>query len=227
MSQLELEQFITGRWRALLAEPAKSSASAGAACDELIAVYSAPGRHYHDLAHIAALLKLAEAQAAQFEDRRSVELAIYYHDAVYDITRKDNEAASARLAEARLSSLDVASTQIGRIATLIEATAHGAVEPDPGDADMLRFLDLDLSILAAPRDAYARYAADIRAEYATVPAPLYLAGRRKVLQSFLDQVRIFRSADLHTLWDAAARENLRWEIGQLDAGVIPGKGGTS
>lgn len=210
------------RWRMLMGASAAPPDAAGTALAELLAAYSAPDRHYHSLQHIAELLGHVERQAGAFADRASVELAIFYHDAVYEIARKDNEAASARLVETRLPGLGIAPARVARVAALVEATAHGTADPDPGDADMLRFLDLDLSILAAPRADYADYAAAIRAEYACVPEPLYRAGRRKVLQSFLGQPRIFRSPDLHMLWDARARENLRWEIGLLDAGAIPG-----
>lgn len=206
------------RWRELIPAPARSSDAARAALDELLAAYSAPGRHYHSLAHIAALLRLTASQAAQFKDQTSVDLAIFYHDAIYDIARKDNEAQSARLAEARLPPLGVTPAQVARIAALIEATAHGVANPDPKDADLLRFLDLDLSILAASRNAYARYAAAIRAEYAVYPDPVYRLGRRRVLESFLARSRIYACDDLDAIWDAPARDNLRWEISILDSG---------
>lgn len=210
--------YLEQRWCELIPVATRSSDVARAALDELLAAYSASGRHYHGTAHIAQLLRLCDTQSAHFNDRTSVDLAIFYHDAIYDIARKDNEAQSACLAEARLPALGIASPQIARVATLIEATAHGVATPDPNDADLLRFLDLDLSILAAPRSAYAHYAAAIRAEYAIYPDAMYRAGRKRVLESFLARSRIYSCDDLRALWDASARDNLRWEIGVIDSG---------
>ena len=69
--------------------------------DELVAAYTAPGRHYHNLAHIedclAALARVDDLSAAE---REILTQAIWWHDVVYDATRTDNEELSARLAEA-------------------------------------------------------------------------------------------------------------------------------
>jgi predicted metal-dependent HD superfamily phosphohydrolase len=63
----------------------------------LLAAYGEPARHYHNRAHIAALLLLAQQHADEMEDAEAAELAILFHDAVYDPTRSDNEQESARL----------------------------------------------------------------------------------------------------------------------------------
>ena len=69
--------------------------------DELVAAYTAPGRHYHNLAHIedclAALARVDDLSAA---DREILTQAIWWHDVVYDATRADNEELSARLGTA-------------------------------------------------------------------------------------------------------------------------------
>ena len=89
--------------------------------------------------------------------------------------------------------------------------------PAPADADLARFLDLDLSILAAEPAVYARYAEAIRAEYASIPDAIYRPGRAKVLQKFLDRPRLFHCGDLQARWDEAARQNLADEIARLTA----------
>ena len=69
--------------------------------DELVAAYTAPGRHYHNLAHIedclAALARVDDLSAAE---REILTQAIWWHDVVYDATRTDNKELSAQLAEA-------------------------------------------------------------------------------------------------------------------------------
>ena len=71
--------------------------------DELVRAYTAPDRHYHDLAHIEAMLASARAYHGALSDPAAVAAAIWFHDAVYDTRRHDNEAKSAELAAARLA----------------------------------------------------------------------------------------------------------------------------
>src|ERR1700730_5682890 len=134
---------------------------------ELAAIYRAPARHYHDRRHIEALLGLARDHASALFDRDAVEAAIWFHDAIYDTRRNDNEARSAELAIARL--VDAAAPDRGAgIATMIRATA-GHVVPEFADAraaaDCALFLDMDLAILGAAPADFAIYEQDGRREY--------------------------------------------------------------
>lgn len=186
--------------------------SATAALDELIRAYSEPGRHYHNLDHIAALLELLDRHGNDLRTRDAVELAIFFHDAVYVPTRPDNEAASAALARARLTQLGVGDALVSEVEHLILATRHGASLADAdSDPDLALLLDLDLSVLGAERAAYAAYARAIRSEYAIVPDDLYRPGRRRVLAEFLARPRIYATPRLRDLWEVTARSNLQWE----------------
>lgn len=210
---------LEARWRRLL--PAGAGRRGDEVLAEIVRAYGAEGRHYHDLAHVAALLALAEAEAALIEDRRAVDLAIFFHDAVYDArTPKDNERASADLARTRLGELGLAAETCARVGQLVEATAHlsgDARLATAADGDLARFVDIDLAILAAPADDYDRYAAAIRREYAHVGEADWRRGRARVLQSFLDRERIYACADHHGAWEGAARANVAREAGQLES----------
>ena len=149
-------------------------------------------------------------------DGDAVEFAIFFHDAIYVPTRDDNEAASAALARSRLTALGAGPALVRNVERFILATRHGTTEVDAeADPDLPLLVDLDLSILAAPRAAYTVYAKAIRNEYAMIPDATYKPGRVRVLQSFLARERIYATPRLHHLWDASARDNLRWEIGTL------------
>ncbi len=197
--------------------PRKPRAEVEAVLASLVTAYTATGRHYHDLAHIGQLLRLAALEGDRWIDRRSIDLAIYFHDAVYEIGRRDNEDASARLAVEALTRLGVEEATRERVAQLIEATAHVQQNRPPGDHDLDRFLDLDLSILAAPAEAYEAYAAAIRREYEVIPDDAYRTGRASILRSFLARPRLFRCDDHHAAWDAPARANLDRELASLIA----------
>jgi predicted metal-dependent HD superfamily phosphohydrolase len=206
---------LSARWRAILDRLGIDADAAGPTFADLVRAYSEPGRHYHTLDHIVALFHQLDRHGEGLADRNAVELAIFFHDAVYVPTRSDNEAESAALAGARLTALGLPAALVARVADLILATRHGIEHAEPHDADLALLLDLDLSVLAADRPVYAAYAQAIRSEYAVYPDLVYRPGRRRVLGQFLARPRIYRTGRLHELWDAAARANLEWELAEL------------
>src|SRR5690242_14685828 len=104
--------------------------------DELVRAYAAPERHYHNLAHIEAMLGLMHGYENALSDPQSVEAAIWFHDVIYDTRRHDNEAKSAELAASRLSGL-LNPDRIALIARMIRATAGHRVPEELDDAPRL------------------------------------------------------------------------------------------
>jgi predicted metal-dependent HD superfamily phosphohydrolase len=185
---------------------------------ELVAAYTAPGRHYHDLRHIEALLGFAEACAGAIADRDAVEAAIWFHDAIYDTRRNNNEERSAALAAARLAG-KTDRNRVARIAAMIRATA-GHIMPEFDDAaamqDSALFLDMDLAILGSPATDFDAYEADVRREYNWVAEPEWRIGRCAVLAGFLARPAIYITARFQASHEAAARRNLARAIARLD-----------
>lgn len=184
---------------------------------ELQARYAEPQRHYHTWDHIEALRQWFGQRRAHLHDPAAVELAILFHDAVYDPTRTDNEAESARLLkDADLPGMSDAVRS--RAVRMIEATARHEV-PEGLDAldrsDMAEFLDMDLSILGAPRDVFDTYEQAIRREYAFVPEPLYREARRGILQRFLERPALYFSDWGRATFEVRARENLAASVAAL------------
>ncbi|MGV7705362.1 HD domain-containing protein, partial [Mycobacterium kansasii] len=85
-------------------------------------------------------------------DREAVELAAWFHDAVYEIGRDDNEDRSAALARQLLAE----STDRDEVARLVLATKSHKVAADDVNAAVLS--DADLSVLGAPALRYRQYA---------------------------------------------------------------------
>ncbi|MEJ6783129.1 HD domain-containing protein [Aminobacter sp. Piv2-1] len=186
---------------------------------ELTKLYRAADRHYHGLRHIEALLALLEEHRQAFADPEAVEAAIWFHDAIYDSRRKDNEPASAELAADRLSG-HVDDTRLARIVAMIEATATHQV-PEFGDVaaqkDAALFLDMDLSILGAPAEAFDAYEAAVRREYGWVSDADWRVGRAAVLSNFLARPRIFHTDILARRFEARARANMQRSLEALEA----------
>jgi predicted metal-dependent HD superfamily phosphohydrolase len=178
----------------------------------LVEAWSEPHRRYHDLAHLAAVLGLVDGLAASARDVDAVRLAAWYHDAVYDPQRTDNEQVSAERARAGLRGL-VDDERLAEVVRLVLLTASH--DPEPDDADGAVLCDADLAVLASPPDAYATYASAVRAEYAHLSDAEFTAGRIAVLEHLLGLPRLYRSPAAPEEWTARARANLTAELSLL------------
>ena len=187
---------------------------------ELSALYSVKDRHYHNLAHIEAMLALAGDYRGLLDDPEAVEAAIWFHDAIYDSRAKDNEAQSAALAEKKLAGRTEAG-RLNRISAMIVATATHQL-PLFDDATAARdaglFLDMDLSILGAAPDAFDAYERSVRREYAWVEEPMWRAGRSAVLKNLLARPHIFHTEEFRQRFEPQARANMARSLEALTAG---------
>jgi predicted metal-dependent HD superfamily phosphohydrolase len=172
---------------------------------DLVERYGEPHRAYHTIEHVEECLDVFAWLRAEAVDPPEVEIAIWFHDAIYRTERKDNEERSAELAAAVLSRAEVPAQRIEAVRELILVTRHDAAPRTPDQAVLL---DCDLAILGASPDRFAAYDAQIRREYRWVPGFLYSRERQKVLRSFLARPRIYRTKRLFEEREKQARENL-------------------
>jgi predicted metal-dependent HD superfamily phosphohydrolase len=200
-------------WERLLAHLGLDPAATWAVYDELIRRYGEAGRHYHDRTHLSQVLALCQRLAQRCAEPAAVELAAWFHDAVYDPRAADNEEQSAALAAALLGQLKLPADLIERVQALVLATKTHQAQ----DVDAAVLLDADLAILGAEPAEYARYAGAIRQEYAWVADDAYRQGRRQVLKGFLQRPRIYRTDEMFQTHEAAARRNVTQEVAQLSA----------
>jgi predicted metal-dependent HD superfamily phosphohydrolase len=182
-------------------------------CTDLLKRYSEPHRQYHNIRHIEECLAEFEQVSSQAEHPVALELAIWFHDAIYDPRRSDNEEQSAILALKCLEQSVFRQKQL--VSDLILATKTHVAKNIP-DAPLL--LDIDLSILGKPAARFAEYEAGIRAEYSFVPLALYAEKRAAILRSFLSRPRIFTTGAFFNRFEAQARRNLAESIAALEAG---------
>lgn len=177
---------------------------------ELLERYKALHRHYHSLQHLSECLSFLEPVLAQAEHPGEVELALWFHDAIYETRAKDNEARSAAWASRVLLAQGAAADVVWRVRELILATAHKA-EPQGRDAKLL--VDVDLGILGTDQKRFAEYERQVRAEYHWVSEEAYRAGRREVLLGFLARPAIYAYA--LSEFEQQARRNLEWALAAL------------
>jgi predicted metal-dependent HD superfamily phosphohydrolase len=146
-------------------------------------------------------------------DRSFVGYAIWFHDAVYQPGRPDNETLSANWARTSLASQPELAT---RVAHVIEMTKNHADGEAGGDAAL--FLDIDIAILGAPWETYCAYAAGIRAEYPHIVDPAFAGGRGAFLEKQLTHARTFRTELYESELGETARANMRWELEEMRKG---------
>ena len=181
---------------------------------DLEAAYAQPHRRYHTRTHIEQCLALLDGVPDLMDSERDVlTYAIWWHDAVYDPTASDNEAKSAEMAKRDLRDFHVSLHAREEVARLIRLTARHVVEEEDRLGEIL--VSIDLAILAAAPLDYDAYARQVREEYAHVPDDAWRAGRRQVMQRFLDAPVIYPDPAFRGLFEAVARANIAREIASL------------
>ncbi len=185
---------------------------APAVLDGLIRGWAEPHRKYHTLQHLHECLALFEGDRALAEHPGEVAIALWFHDAVYDTSRHDNEAASADWARRVLLEAGATDECAGRVHALIMATRHSEI-PVTLDAKLL--VDIDLAILGAAPARFDEYERHIRDEYGFVPEATFLAKRGEILRAFLDRPALFSTPAYATRFGAPARANLARAIAGL------------
>ena len=178
--------------------------------DELMARYGEPHRHYHTAQHLDECFAQMARHLA--EHPAEVELALWFHDAIYAPKRQDNEAKSADWARDSALSAGVTGDCAKRLHALVMSTRHEAV-PQARDEQVL--VDIDLSILGAPAARFDEYERQVRQEYAWVPGVVFRSKRKTILQQFLARPAIYSTAPFRERLEASARANLARSIDRL------------
>ena len=209
---------LPARWAATLeaAGAGRDAGAAAAAGRRLLDAYAEEHRGYHDLLHLSEVLGHVDHLAAGVSgaDMTAVQLAAWYHDAIYD-GLPDMEQRSAALAAAELHQLGVQGGRVAEVARLVRLTATHDVAD--GDAAGALLCDADLAILGSGPDRYAAYAAGVRLEYGAYDEATFAAGRLEVLRRLLDRPALYRTPAAAERWERPARHNLETEMLLLSA----------
>ena len=203
------EQRWTALWKRLGAR-----GDASTVYNDLTTRYSEPHRAYHTLEHIGHCLDEFEQVRQLATNPDAVELALWYHDAIYDTKTKNSEERSATLAVevARNASLP---DNLGQsVANLITATKHTSAPTDP---DVQLLVDIDLSILGQSEEKFDEYELQVRKEYEWVPKDAFVVGRSTILKSFLDRPTIYSTEFFRNKYETQARRNIARSLARLQA----------
>jgi predicted metal-dependent HD superfamily phosphohydrolase len=173
--------------------------------------YQEPHRAYHNWRHISECLGELDDQTGN----GVMEIAIFYHDAIYNTKGKENEEQSAKMCADVLSKKGVSQAVIYQAQDLILATRHVNI---PRNEQEAAIIDIDLSILGRDPQRFQEYERNIRQEYGWAPIDAYRSGRKNILESFLgraEQGSLYTLKKFRTKFERQAVSNLYWAIENL------------
>ncbi|WP_026543474.1 DUF4031 domain-containing protein [Paenarthrobacter nicotinovorans] len=177
---------------------------------ELLERWGEDGRKYHSRTHLLAVLEALDLLTEPAVPARTVSLAAWFHDAVYEGVAGQDEEDSAVLAEDRLTAAGLSPDDVAEVARLVRLTSNHSPEADDHAGALL--CDADLSVLGGDQQAYARYLAAVREDYAHVSDDDFAKGRAAVVRHLLDLEPLFHGERAKGLWLDAARRNLTAEL---------------
>lgn len=182
--------------------------------DEIIKAYNTSKRYYHNLFHLEYMFKVIAPFKDLLNDPDAVYFSIWFHDMVYNSSKKDNEEQSVERSSEVLIKLKAPVELIAKVKSMIIATkSHMSAEAQ--DFDIKLLLDVDLAILGSDEETYNTYAKAVRKEYGQYPTLLYNPGRKKVLQKFLQSEYIYKTEEMRSRLEVQARTNISIELNNL------------
>jgi predicted metal-dependent HD superfamily phosphohydrolase len=195
------------RFRALVGKVGGDPDASSPAFDSLYAAWSADSRHYHDVEHLVDCLRELDAANARIPTADIAELALWYHDVVYEPGASDCEERSARVLLADAEKLGIPEASTKTAADLVRATAHaqGGALRTPA-ADLVH--DIDLSILGRDVLRFMDFEYGVEEEYAATSTISFRRGRGRFLAGLLERPHIFRTEHFRGRYEARARDQI-------------------
>lgn len=177
-------------------------------CDEIYAEievkYNATYRYYHSSEHIVQCLKNMDEGAKVIGASDIVELAIWFHDVIYDSGASDNEARSVEWFE-RNARGSLPNETIDGINQAIMCTTHKSLPID----DSSKFVvDVDLSGFGQEWSEFTRDGDKIRQENMHLNIDDYVVGQIKFMEKLLDRERIYFTDYFNSKFEKNARRNI-------------------
>ena len=170
---------------------------------ELTRRYCEPHRHYHTIEHIASMLRHGRGLGLSEEQW----LAIWFHDAVYEVPGPDNEERSAELAVQLLSAEGYPADKI----LLVERMVLDTKAHQPTTEESALVIDLDLAPLGVPWEQFAENWRNLELEYEPLPREQIERGRKTFLEGLLARQQIY-STEWGAQWETQARNNARQSL---------------
>ena len=184
---------------------------AGAADDseaihrQLLRAYAEPQRYYHTLEHIEHCLRMFDACRDRLAAADALELAIWFHDSIFEPGQSDNELRSA--VWYRDIARDVhPEPLVEHVYGLIMATLHNGFALEGEDVEYM--VDIDLSSFGLDWEAFLRDSRNLRRENSHLSDAEYHRNQGDFQSRLLARPRFFLTDFFFERYENRARENL-------------------
>lgn len=175
--------------------------------------YSEQSRFYHSRSHLEHCLAQFDEARSAIPDPDAVEIALWFHDVIYDPFACDNELKSAELFMQKLGrQIDPDRAEL--IHRLIMATVHDRL---PGCINAAFVVDIDLSSFALPWKEFEEDSAAIRREYEHLPDEEFYAKQYRFLHGLASRETLYSTPYFKERKESLARENLTRRLDALKA----------
>ncbi len=206
------QQRFEKLWARCAIQGDAAAATASACFTEIDSHYHEPHRHYHRPEHIAHCLRQFDAARSGMEQPDAVELALWYHDAVYHCGADDNESKSAEFFIAHAGSQFTAPV-LETVYDLILATSHDQKRPATLDQGFV--VDIDLSSFGLPWEHFLSDSKAVRAESSHLSDAEFYPGQSRFFEMLLDREHFCFTEFFRQRHEHQARENLQRYLSQL------------
>lgn len=173
-------------------------------CRSIIDRYAEPQRRYHNREHLLHCLAEHDRASSQMSRPDLVEMALWFHDVIFEPGAADNEQRSAELFVACGEGF-LDPSFVENVRTLILLTTH---RQRPETEEGCFVLDIDLSSFGIPWNDFLRDSRRVREERTDLGDDDYYRAQTGFLRSLLDRPRIFHTAFFHSQYEDTARQNI-------------------
>ena len=183
--------------------------------------YSDTNRSYHNLDHIARMLRDLNAffDRGTFNGYWAIVYATWYHDCIYFPGATDNEFRSALAAGEELSHLG--KDMVREVQRLIMVTKDHLVSPMDSEAAKI-ISDLDLAGLSDPTNIYFETSQKVREEFCGFDDQMWFRGRKAFLESYLSREHLYHTEVGRKYWEEKARSNMQKELDYVTRQIVDG-----
>jgi predicted metal-dependent HD superfamily phosphohydrolase len=167
--------------------------------------YQESQRHYHTLEHIEQCLGMFDQCKSLASNPDALELAVWFHDVIFEPGKRDNEKRSAQLYLKLSEGVHDESTR-GLVDRLIMATLHDG--SSLADSDAIYMVDIDLSSFGLSWEEFLQDSQNLRRENAELSDAEYYRKKANFQNFLLAKERFYLSDYFAERLETQARANL-------------------
>ncbi|MEM9255706.1 MAG: hypothetical protein AAGA91_09670 [Pseudomonadota bacterium] len=201
MTNADLQQRFCTLWERCSGESAPSTQ----VWTLLSEHYREPHRFYHNLQHLRHCLSQLDAAREQIAELDATEMAIWFHDVIYEYGARDNEEKSADLFQA-MAGDNMSGSFVERVYDFIIATQHRGAAEDEGVAFVV---DIDLSGFGLPWKGYLADSDALRKEAPHIGDEEYYRGKLRFFAELQAWPSLFQTDYFRERLEQRARENIQ------------------